>query len=135
MDPIIGAFIFPDVWQAWTEGEARDVLDALQGFGVNAIVTEAEIYRDDLIALAHAHGLRWFGGIVCFSDHANENRLLDDRPELWPIDETGRRRPQMEWYTGVTPTFDDYNASRLALAERLVRSHDLDGFFLDFNCQ
>jgi hypothetical protein len=128
MDCIVGAFIFPKVWRGWTETEAAHTLESLIGFGVNTIFTESESYRDDLIALAHRLGLRWFGGIACF----HNNQLLQDRPELWPIDETGERRPQMEWYIGVTPTFDDYNASRLELAERLVRAHNLDGFFLDF---
>jgi hypothetical protein len=128
MARIVGAFIFPGVWQAWTETKAAHVLESLASFGINAIFTESESYRDDLITLAHQLGLHWFGGIACF----HNNQLLQDRPELWPLDETGKRRPQMEWYIGVTPTFDDYNASRLELAEHLVRAHDLDGFILDF---
>lgn len=132
MQRIVGAFIFPEVWQAWTEGEAVHAFESLLGFGVNSIFTESETYRDDLIVLAHRLGLRWFGGIACFSDHAHQHQILRDRPEMWPIDETGARRPQMEWYVGLTPTFEDYNASRIGLAERLVRNHDLDGFMLDF---
>lgn len=132
MNRVVGAFIFPNVWQTWTESEAEHKLGILAGFGVNTIFTESESYRDDLIEIAHRLGLRWIGGIACFSDHAHHHRLLQDRPELWPIDETGRRRPQMEWYIGITPTFEDYNTSRLELADRLVRNHDLDGFFLDF---
>ncbi|MDA2933749.1 hypothetical protein MYX82_05345 [Acidobacteria bacterium AH-259-D05] len=132
MDRIVGAFIFPDVWQKWTEAEARGTFEALADFGINAIFTEAESYRDDLIALAHQLGLRWFGAIACFSDHAHHHQLLHQRPELWPIDETGQRRRQMEWYIGVTPTFEQHNTSRLELAQNLVEAHHLDGFFLDF---
>ncbi len=132
MDRIVGAFIFPAVWGAWTGAEAVQALETLAGFGVNTILTESDAYRDDLIALAHQLGLRWFGGIACFSDHAHHNQLVRDRPELWPVDETGAHRPPMEWYIGVTPTFADYNASRLDLAERLARAHDLDGLLLDF---
>jgi len=132
MNRIIGAFIFPEVWKAWAEPEATRVLGTLAESGINAIFTESEFYSDDVIEVAHRLGLRWFGGIACFSDHTHSHRLLQDRPELWPIDETGQRRPQMEWYIGVTPTFEDYNASRLELADRLVRNHDLDGLFLDF---
>ncbi len=132
MDRIIGAFIFPNVWQTWTGSEAERILRTLAEFGINTIFTESEFYRDDLIEITHRLGLRWVGGIACFSDHAHQHRLLQDRPELWPIDETGRRRPQMEWYIGITPTFEDYNTSRLELADQLVRNHPLDGFFLDF---
>ena len=59
MDRIVGAFIFPDVWQHWTRDEAKRRLEELAGFGVNAIFTESETYRDDLIELAHERGLGW----------------------------------------------------------------------------
>ena len=132
MDRIVGAFIFPDVWQQWTRDEAKYHLEDLAGFGVNAIFTESETYRDDLIELAHEQGFRWFGAIACFSDHAHDHQLLRQRPELWPVEESGRPRPQMEWYIGVTPTFHDYNQSILEMAQRLARDHPLDGLFLDF---
>jgi len=132
MKQIVGAFIFPEVWQRWSRDEACSKFETLRGFGINTIFTESETYRDDLIDLAHEMGIRWFGGIACFSDHSHDQQLLKDRPELWPVLETGERRPQMEWYVGVTPTIEDYNGSRLALAERLVREHRLDGFVLDF---
>jgi hypothetical protein len=132
MDRIVGAFIFPDVWQQWTEDEAKRHLDDLAGFGVNAIFTESETYRDDLIELAHERGFRWFGAIACFSDHANDHQLLRQRPELWPVEESGRPRPRMEWYIGVTPTFQDYNQSILERVQRVAQKHPVDGLFLDF---
>ncbi len=132
MGRIVGAFIFPDVWEQWTEDEAKQQLDNLAGFGVNAIFTESETYRDDLIEWTHERGFRWFGAIACFSDHANDHQLLRKRPELWPVEESGRPRPQMEWYIGVTPTFNDYNQSILERAQRVVEAHSLDGVFLDF---
>jgi hypothetical protein len=131
-DRIVGAFIFPDVWQQWTEDEAKRRLEDLAGYGVNAIFTESETYRDDLIDLAHEQGFRWFGGIACFSDHANGHQILRQRPELWPVQESGRPRSQMEWYIGVTPTFHDYNQSILEMIQRVVEAHPLDGLFLDF---
>lgn len=132
METIIGAFIFPEVWQKWDDEEAREFYQFLAECGVNALFTEAETYRNDLIELAHQHGLLWFGSISCFSDHAHQNRVLQDRPELWPIDENGQRRPQMEWYIGITPTYEDYNASRLALIQGVVSQYALDGFWFDF---
>jgi len=128
MRRIIGAFIFPDVWLNWTESEAIEIFESLRRFGVNTIFTESESYRNDLIDLAHQFDLYWFGGIACFQN----NQHVHDRPELWPINENGEGRTQMEWYIGVTPTFEDYNQSRLDLAEKLVKNHPLDGFFLDF---
>jgi hypothetical protein len=129
---VSGAFIFPEEWQSWTPDDAARHCEALAAQGINAIFTESESYDDRAIEIAHANGLRWIGGIACFSDHGHQNRLLEERPELWPIDATGARRQAMEWYVGVTPTFEDYAASRVALATRLVAAHPLDGFVLDF---
>ena len=132
MDKIIGAFIFPGVWQKWRQDDAQKIFGSLSKFGINSIFTESESYRDDLIELAHKMGLRWFGGISCFSDHTRNNQVLIDRPELWPINEDGERRHKMEWYLGITPTFEDYNASRIELAEQIVKNYEIDGFFFDF---
>lgn len=132
IEKIIGAFIFPDVWMTWDQKEAKNTYAALQEFGINTIFTEAEHYRRDLIDRAHDMDMRWFGSIACFSDHANDNQLVRERRQLWPVSEDGRRRPQMEWYIGVTPSFEEYNRLRLDLLQKLVRDYPLDGFFLDF---
>lgn len=129
---IIGAFVEADVWGRWTASEADATMSTLASFGVTAIVTEAEVYRDDLIDQAHERGLLWIGGVACFSDHAHGHQLLIDRPGLWPIDETGRNIDPIEWYLGITPTFEDHRAARIELMEQIVQRHDLDGIFLDF---
>src|SRR5215213_1308922 len=100
----IGAFIFPAVWESWSLNKASDMFKSLQDFGVNTIATESETYRDDLIELAHRLNMRFVGGIACFSEHGRNHQLLRDRPELWPVLESGERRSLMEWYIGVTPT-------------------------------
>jgi hypothetical protein len=132
MEKTFGAFLFPETWMKWKKEEAQEYIEALQEMGINTIFTESTIYRDDLIELSHNLGIKWFGGISCFSDHSNDNRLLIDHPELWPVGEDGLLREKMEWYLGVTPTFEEYNSSRIKLAEEIVRSHNLDGFMLDF---
>jgi hypothetical protein len=132
MSLTIGAFLFADEWQPWSADEAARAFEQLAACGVNAIITESETYRDDLIVLAHRAGLRWIASIACFSDHAHQNNVLEERPELWPVDEHGERRAPMEWYVGVVPTFEDYNASRVHLAESIARNHAVDGLLLDF---
>jgi hypothetical protein len=132
MTRTIGAFIFPMTWEGWGVDEATRMFRTLQDFGVNTIATESETYRDDLIDLAHRLNLRFVGGIACFSEHGRNHQPLRDRPELWPVLENGDRRPQMEWYIGVTPTVEDYRESRLDEIERIARDHELDGICLDF---
>jgi hypothetical protein len=132
MPQTIGAFIFPAVLENWTRAEAEHGLKSLMDFGINTIVTESETYNDSLIDLSHRLGLRFVGGISCFSEHGRNHQLLYERPELWPVLENGERRSQMEWYVGVTPTFEDYNQKRLDEIEHAIRAHELDGFCLDF---
>lgn len=132
MTRTIGAFVFPVTWQDWSRDEADRFMRALRDFGVNTIATESETYRDDLIELAHRLGMRFVGGIACFSEHGRNHQPLHDHPELWPILETGERRPLMEWYIGVTPTMEAYREARLNEIERIVRAHELDGMCLDF---
>ena len=67
-------------------------------------MTESDAYDPAAIDETHEAGLRFYAGIACFSDHASNFRLLNERPELWPILEDGSRRPQLEWYVGMTPT-------------------------------
>ena len=55
----VGAFIFPTVWEAWSLNEAEERFKALIGFGVNALATESETYRHDLIELAHRLGMQF----------------------------------------------------------------------------
>jgi len=130
---VIGAFFFPDTFRGSAADRDSAVwLERLAGYGVNAIFTEAETYDDGWIALVHSFGLRWFAGVACFSDHANQNRAVREHPELWPVTETGRRRRPMEWYVGITPTYEDYAEARLDLMARLAGQHAFDGFMLDF---
>src|SRR5262245_47367441 len=128
----VGAFIFPMVWEAWSREEAEARFKALRDFGVNTLATESETYRHDLVELAHRLGMQFIGGISCFSEHGRNHQPLNEHPEWWPILENGQRRPLMEWYIGVTPTFDDYRQSRLALVEQIMRDYELDGICLDF---
>ncbi|HEU4797633.1 MAG TPA: putative glycoside hydrolase, partial [bacterium] len=130
---MIGAFCFPDTFRRpAADRDSAIWLERIAGYGVNAIFTEAETYDDAWIELAHSFGLRWFAGVACFSDHANQNRAVRERPELWPVTETGRRRRPMEWYVGITPTYEDYAEARLDLIARLAAQHAFDGFMLDF---
>lgn len=127
--PVIGAFVPSATWLAWDNPQAKRELTELKAFGINTIFTESDTYRDDLIDLAHQLDLRFVGGIACFMNHGD---VLQQRPALWPVLQTGGHRPQMEWYIGLTPTVADYNQARLDVVEHIIRHHDLDGFCLDF---
>jgi hypothetical protein len=127
---IVGAFIFPEFWE--NRSRANSSLTALRNAGVNAIMTESDSYDVATIEATHRAGLRFYAGVACFSDHATNFRVIKERPELWPILETGERRAQMEWYVGMTPTDIRRQEDVLARIGAIARSYPIDGLFLDF---
>ena len=127
---IVGAFVFPDFWA--DPSRANSGLARLRDCGVNAIMTESDSYELSALNATHAAGLRFYAGIACFSDHASGFRSLRERPELWPVLETGERRTQMEWYVGMSPTDRRRQEEALAQIKTIARAFPIDGFFLDF---
>lgn len=129
-DPIIGAFVFPDAWND-LEGFCA-LLDSFRDWGVTAVLTESENYEPHAIEAVHERGMRFHAGIACFSDHATGFSRLAARPELTPILQTGEKRPQMEWYIGITPTDRKHQEDVLASIDRITSDFEIDGLFLDF---
>jgi hypothetical protein len=129
-DRFIGAFVFPEAWR--NLAAFRELLALLRDYGVNALLTESESYSAAIIAAAHDHGLRFYAGVACFSDHAAGYRKLSQRPELWPILETGERRPRNEWYIGLIPTDRAHQQSVLTTVATVAKDYPIDGLFLDF---
>jgi hypothetical protein len=127
---IVGAFVFPDFWE--NAFHVNSKLTHLRSCGVNAIMTESDSYELSMLDATHKAGLRFFAGVACFSDHASNFRVLNQRPELWPILENGERRPQMEWYVGMSPTDPTRRAEALAGIKSIAQTYPVDGIFLDF---
>ena len=128
--PIVGAFVFPDFWE--NSFRANSNLARLGDCGVNAIMTESDSYELSALDATHKAGLRFFAGVACFSDHASNFHSLNKRPELWPVLENGERRPQMEWYVGMSPTDRRRQEEALAEIRSIARTYPVDGVFLDF---
>jgi hypothetical protein len=128
--PLFGAFIFPDAWQ--DPSAFRALLGAFGERGVDAVMTESVDYDAGAIEAVHEAGLRFYAGVACFSDHASNFQVLHERPELWPILETGERRPQNEWYIGLTPTDERRQREVLAAISAIASNYEIDGLFLDF---
>jgi hypothetical protein len=127
---IVGAFVFPDFWESRDRAKSNLVL--LRDCGVNAIMTESESYELSMVEATHKVGHRFFAGVACFSDHASNFRSLNRRSELWPILENGERRPQMEWYVGMSPTDNRRRQEALAQIKSIARRFPVDGVFIDF---
>ena len=127
---IVGAFVFPEFWG--NSSRVPSNLAALSDLGVNAIMTESNEYDFSAIEATHNSGLRFYAGVACFSDHVAHFHSLKEHPELWPILESGERRPQMEWYVGMTPIDSRRQEVVLATIGSIARTYPIDGLFLDF---
>ena len=125
---LIGAYLGSPDWQRWNSKQAEAELSRYKRYGVNAIFAEADHYRRDIIQIAQDCGLRFMGGLTCF----NSKDALVQNPELHPICRDGRRRPQMNWYLGITPSYQAYAQSRLDVLKQMANAYNLDGIWLDF---
>jgi hypothetical protein len=132
MRRIVGAYLFEHEWRSWSPEEARTFIGAVSELGVDSLVTESDTLDADLLDAVREAGLRLWAAVSLFSDHANANAVLDERPQLRPVLETGRLREPLEWYVGTIPTDDRYTAERLAVVEQLARAHEPDGLIVDF---
>ncbi len=125
---IIGAYLGSSDWRRWGSKQAEAELWRYKRYGVNAIFAEADHYRHDIIKIAHDNDLRFIGGLTCF----NNDDALSHNPKLHPVCRDGRRRPQMNWYIGITPTCQAYTRSRLDVLKQMTKAYKLDGLWLDF---
>lgn len=125
---LIGAYLGTHIWQNWCPEQAEAEFTRYKHYGINAIFSEADDYRRDIIQIAHDNGLRFMGGLSCF----NDNNAVTRNPELHPVCHDGRRRPRMNWYIGITPTVQPYAQSRLDVLRSMTTEYELDGIWLDF---
>ncbi len=125
---LIGVCLGSSDWQRWSSKQAEAELKRYRRYGVNAIFAEADHYSRDVIQIAHDNDLRFIGALSCF----NNNDALAGNPELRPICRDGRRRPRMNWYVGITPSYQTYAQSRLNILKNIAKTYQLDGIWLDF---
>ena len=108
---MIGVFCFESTWAGWTDGQLAAELADLRALGVTAVVTETNQPPIRLMREAEGVGLETHVSVPCFSAHAYPE--LIEGLDVHPVQEDGSRRHQMEWYTGLIPTHEDYNRGLL----------------------
>ena len=126
---MIGVFCFEATWRGWAPGDRERELGALRKLGVDAIVTETVEPPTELIRAGSEAGLRTFVSIACFSAHAWPQ--LIEGLDLQPVQADGQPRRQMEWYTGLIPTHEAWNAAQLERIARIAEARPA-GVILDF---
>ena len=99
----------------------------LREFGINAVFNHHGLPPEQT-ARAHREGAWVFAEFGVFRNQ----RLVKERPELWPIDSDGKPISPTERFLGLCPTNERYNREKLQELKRLMRQRELAGVWLDY---
>jgi hypothetical protein len=126
---MIGVFCFEGTWRSWSADDLARELRRLRELGVDTIVTETLEPPTDLVLAATDAGLRSVVSVACFSAHASPH--LIEGLDVLPVQADGKPRRQIEWYIGLIPTHEEYNAAHLQRIGRVAEARPA-GVILDF---
>lgn len=106
----------------------QNLIDPLPTSAVAQVVPESGYDDRRLRDALGDRGIRVFESTAVFFQPAEYQR----RPELRPVDETGRIAEPQGWYVGLCPSDPGYLAEREAHIEEAVDQLQPDGIFLSF---
>ena len=106
----------------WEKGHS------LADFGVNAIFVGSYSIDSTLVARAKQEGAKVFTEFAVL----NGERYVEEHPEAWPVDRSGRRSSKADWFMGVCPTDPAFRAWRMQALRELLRKYPLDGVWMDY---
>ena len=101
---------------------------AFDSLGLNAIFVRSTSLNDVLYKTAKAQNVRIF---VEFPTLLGRN-YVENHPEAWPVDETGKQSPPADWFMGVCPTDPGFIEHRRTQLRSLLDTYAVDGIFLDY---
>ena len=114
--------IFGEPELIWKRGER------LADYGINAVFVGHGSLTSELVRRCHREGAKVYAEFGVFQGAS----LAEEYPELWPVNEKGRRQERDEWYLGLCPHVDWYRDQKLDLIREVAREHEIDGLWLDF---
>jgi hypothetical protein len=111
----------------------------LDEYGINAIFVHSGSIDEPLIRRARSEGARVFAEFATFNGNGwltrregDQEKVIEEHAEAWPIDETGQRSPRQTWFLGVCPTNEAFVTSKLEALKQLITTHRIDGVWLDY---
>jgi hypothetical protein len=120
--PILGLYSDPEpLWEAAAGLTLAD-------WGVNAIFQHSAHITPALVERATREGARVYAEFPTF----RADYLVEDHPDLWPIDATGERVPKTERFLGACPSKAYMREGRFSALRALVERYDLAGVWLDY---
>jgi hypothetical protein len=100
----------------------------LQDLGVNAIFIHHGSINEGMINHARAEGLKVFAEFATL----NGKSYVEQHPEAWAIDNTGKKVEAATWFMGVCPTEPGFKEYRISELKKLLRTYDVDGVWMDY---
>jgi hypothetical protein len=111
----------------------------LDDYRINAVFVHSGSIDETLIRRARSEGAKVFAEFATFNGNdwltrreGDQERVIEEHADAWPIDSTGQRSPRQTWFLGVCPTNEAFITSKLEALKRLITSHRIDGVWLDY---
>jgi hypothetical protein len=100
----------------------------LNELGINSIFVHMGSITPDLIERAHQQNIKVYAEFPLL----NGKEFLKHDSSAWPIDATGNRSPQADWFMGICPSNPDFKKYREAQLRTLLNTFKVDGVWLDY---
>jgi hypothetical protein len=98
-------------------------------YGVNAVWVGSGGLNQEEIDRCHKLGLKVFAEF----NSMHHSAFLKDHPDAAPIGSDGKPSPPPEGWQGVSPFHAGYRKNRMEDFERVLRTFDIDGIWLDYH--
>ena len=101
---------------------------SLTELGINAIFVHGGSIDSVMIDRARKEGLKVFAEFPTL----NGKGYVNQHPEAWAIDDSGKKVEAASWFMGVCPTNPGFREFRLDQLRTMLSKYDLDGIWMDY---
>jgi len=101
---------------------------SLTGLGINSIFVHKSSLTRELIDQAHQQNIKVYAEFPLL----NGKEYLQNDSTAWPIDATGHRSPQADWFMGICPTHPGFRKYREEQLTSMLATLKVDGVWLDY---
>jgi hypothetical protein len=100
----------------------------LSDLGINAVFLHDKSISQDFIKRARKEGAKIFAEFATL----NGKGYVENHPEAWAIDSSGKKVEPATWFMGVCPTDPGFRKSRTDALKHLLQQYDIDGVWMDY---